>query len=113
MVCFRTHCGHATDTDERDVINLRIQDLTAFICLACNFVKIKVENMHKHLKDEHQFPVDSLEERYKRFVLVPAVWQQPQANQGTRYSLSVKDIHFDCEIFSKLNDEFNDFVGRC
>lgn len=96
VVCYDSHCGQTTDTIEQDVINLRTTDLIAFICLECNFVQMKIENMHKHLMNEHDFQVDHLDQRYNKFVLLPAVdGQLSQGIEGKRnHSIFIREYSF-------------------
>lgn len=85
VVCFNSHCGRPTVTDESQLINLRTTDFIGYICLECNFVQTQIENIHKHLMNEHGYPFESVQQRYRHFILLrtqdgPTLFDQ-QTNQ--------------------------------
>lgn len=69
-VCFSTHCGRTTH-GEKD-IDLRTTNLTAFICLECNFIQIDKEMLLSHLTNQHGF--DDIDHRFEEVILLPS-WE--------------------------------------
>lgn len=57
--------------NKKIVFDLCYNDLTAFICQMCNYVKISEENIHKHLKIEHE--LDNIDGQYKKIILLTSL----------------------------------------
>lgn len=69
-VCFNTHCG--STTSRTDDIDLRTTNLSAFMCLECNFVQIDKQNLLTHLTNQHN--IDDIDNRFKEIILLPS-WE--------------------------------------
>lgn len=66
---FNNHCG--ITTTKIDGFDLRINDMTAYRCVDCNFVQTRYKNIRNHLKDQHQ-RLHIGKQDYKKFILLPA-----------------------------------------
>lgn len=62
------------------------QDLVAFICLDCNYVQMRRDNMIKHLRNEHEFDEKIISSKYKQFVVLPSKkhWVLSKQNAGEK-----------------------------
>lgn len=69
MVAAPYHCNQACSKKAKPVI-LRIQDLTGYLCMDCNYVQLNEKNIRKHLRSEHGYPNTS--NRWSKIVLVPS-----------------------------------------
>lgn len=65
------HCGvkmvQITDQDENQ------RDITAFLCLDCNFIQMHESNMHQHLESQHEFSRDSFNGKYTTITLLSGI----------------------------------------
>lgn len=80
LVCLSTHCG--ITTIQSDKIDLRQNDLKAYVCLLCNFVQIDVEKVHTHLTNQHG--IDDIDNRYEKVILLPSWKSQPAQSTGKK-----------------------------
>lgn len=74
-ICVKEHsfdrytcCGQAVNI--KYPLDLRYENLTAFLCRECNFVQIKKENIQKHLRNEHE--IENTIGYYKQITLLTA-----------------------------------------
>lgn len=92
VVCFRQHCGQATHCINTDV-GRDEPNITGFICLHCNYVQIREENIQKHLMNEHGLGQLDCWQWYESLVLVPSV-DQPNTENGLGKNRSISIIIF-------------------
>lgn len=63
---------HAQSTKRKEKPHNFMNDLIGYICLDCNFIQIKRENMIKHLRKEHEFEKEILSSKYQAVILLPS-----------------------------------------
>lgn len=70
-VCFTSHCGmHTQRLEENDILRNNVH---AHLCNECNYLQLNEENMRGHLKNQHNCNDHDCRQRYKTFLLLPAI----------------------------------------
>lgn len=72
------HCE--LKTTRTDAFRLDEEDITAHLCLDCNFVQIDKKNMIRHLKTQHEYDDAVLMTRFKLITLLSTKNQQNHSN---------------------------------
>lgn len=102
------HCQQRT----RNIDDFRLDetDLTVYLCLDCNYVQIKKSNIIQHLKTQHKFGDDELEDKYKLITLLsikdkPKMLRQPTKIEDMSEDTSESDVKGNC-IFVQYSLSF-------
>ncbi|XP_055299346.1 uncharacterized protein LOC129566958 [Sitodiplosis mosellana] len=90
------HCQQRT----RNIDEFRLDeaDLTVHLCLVCNYAQIEVANMINHLKTQHKFSDDVLDDKYKLITLLSIKNERKMLRHQTKIEYTSEDTNDDAEV---------------
>lgn len=65
-------------TQKVENLNLYLENMHAFICKECNYIQLDMQNIHNHLRDEHEIKDSTKYKKYyEEVILLPAIKNLP------------------------------------